>query len=416
MNIPVDCIYEWISGLFPDNLIYRFYPYGSKDLKSLTLLDDRWHDEVIKDVYNFVKRIMIICHDQEPLDFESYQLSTKEIQQNISAQAKSQGYTDKFISILTETKRCEHRIQYNLASCLTSNVNEKFILLHSEQRSSQLEKYGKIAVPAYWWSHAMLARDWYRFALFDPRLCTSSSFAFDFNIYARAWTNTREYRLHFLTKLLQTLTLQDCRITFARIENQLGFNEYSFKNQCFEKHPFLNDIPETHITSDASASYDYHHYNRCAIDVVLETLFDDQRLHLTEKTLRPIACGKPFILVSTVGSLQYLRGYGFETYGDLINEEYDLISDPVARIAEIIREMKRIKDLPGKAKKDFYEKCHQIAKLNQKHFFSEQFFLTLTDELRKNVDRANIHISNIKTKRKIDEIPVSLIMQRDITF
>jgi hypothetical protein len=49
---------------------------------------------------------------------------------------------------------------------------------------------------------------------------------------------------------------------------------------------------------------------------VAETVFDT-RIHLTEKTLRPIACGHPFILAAGPGSLKYLQTYGFRTFSPL---------------------------------------------------------------------------------------------------
>ena len=75
---------------------------------------------------------------------------------------------------------------------------------------------------------------------------------------------------------------------------------------------------------------------------MLETLFDDDRLQLTEKSLRPIACGQPFILAATHGSLQYLQNYGFKTFNDVFDESYDQIEDPVKRLKAIVALMVQI--------------------------------------------------------------------------
>jgi hypothetical protein len=71
-------------------------------------------------------------------------------------------------------------------------------------------------------------------------------------------------------------------------------------------------------------------------------LFDDDRLHLTEKSLRPIACKQPFILAATHGSLQYLKDYGFKTFDSVWDENYDTIEDPYQRMLAIIQLMKNI--------------------------------------------------------------------------
>ena len=57
----------------------------------------------------------------------------------------------------------------------------------------------------------------------------------------------------------------------------------------------------TGASSLASADFDIEDYNNTDIEVVLETLFDDTRWHLTEKALRPIACGQPFMFAATQG-------------------------------------------------------------------------------------------------------------------
>ena len=126
--------------------------------------------------------------------------------------------------------------------------------------------------------------------------------------------------------------------------------------------------------------YNAQHYQQCAIDVVTETLFDDNRLHLTEKILRPIACGKPFILAGTWGSLAYLREYGFQTFGDLIDESYDTVKDPVRRLQAIARVMRNIARMPASRRQTLYQAMQTIADFNRQHFFSDDFATQLNNE------------------------------------
>jgi hypothetical protein len=120
---------------------------------------------------------------------------------------------------------------------------------------------------------------------------------------------------------------------------------------------------------------------------VLETLFDDCRWHLTEKSLRPIACGKPFILAATPGSLEYLRTYGFETFNGLIDESYDTIIDSKDRLTAIIVEMKRIAMLDINTKQVLYAKLHKIAQRNKQRFFNGLFDQVI-EEYKTNLDQA----------------------------
>jgi hypothetical protein len=118
---------------------------------------------------------------------------------------------------------------------------------------------------------------------------------------------------------------------------------------------------------------------------VLETLFDDSRLHLTEKILRPIACGKPFILVSTRGSLEYLRSYGFQTFGDFIDESYDTIVDPMERLHAIIKVMSTISNMKETSKKKLWKNMNQVCQHNKTRFFSDSFAHDIQHELHTNV-------------------------------
>ena len=122
--------------------------------------------------------------------------------------------------------------------------------------------------------------------------------------------------------------------------------------------------------------------------MVLETLFDDNRLHLTEKSLRPIACRQPFILAATHGSLQYLRDYGFKTFDSIWNETYDTIEDPYQRMQAIIKLLREITTWSDVQRRDSIQRMQQITDHNHKHFFSEEFSDLVINELRTNMAKS----------------------------
>ena len=108
-------------------------------------------------------------------------------------------------------------------------------------------------------------------------------------------------------------------------------------------------------------------------------------LFRSEKSLRPIAVGKPFILVSTPGSLEYLKSYGFETFSPWINENYDTIVDPVERLNAIAGEMQRLNNLEPNEYCTLLENCHAIAVRNKQRFFSTSFFNDVVQEYKENM-------------------------------
>jgi hypothetical protein len=212
-----------------------------------------------------------------------------------------------------------------------------------------------------------------------------------FLIYNRAWSNTREYRLRF-TELLIHLNLQEhCKTSINPIEPELGihYDSHQFRNPVWRPQTVLeNHFPINTAHSHYSANFDIEDYESTDIEVVLETLFDDDRLHLTEKSLRPIAVGQPFILAATQGSLEYLRSYGFKTFGDVWDESYDLVQDPAERLIQIAELMKYISTwLPHQRERNMAQ-AQAIADYNRQHFFSQDFFNLVANELKINLASA----------------------------
>lgn len=380
MYIPLDNLYFWVSNVIDDILIYRFYPHGSRNLSDLEFDGSdkshwSWRD--------FMESVPVVAHDQEPLDFDSHQLDWKQCR---DLHRYTWSYTDFYRLQENNQKFWEIKAKRGLGATVKPNLNDLTILLHSEKNSPQLEKYRSQGfVDAYWWSHGIIARDWYRFAQHDPRLTYGNEYQFDFNVYARAWSGTREYRLKFLDLLLSKNLVPQSRITFWYTDEGTHYKTHQFRNRDFRLINDLSEIPSHKSTSCKSAEYDIAHYNSCAIDVVLETLYDDERWHLTEKILRPIACGKPFMLAGPAGSLQYLRSYGFKTFDGIIDEHYDTISNPLARLESITDAMRKISDKSPEEKQQTWAAMRDICEFNRAHFFSQAFADQVVGELRENL-------------------------------
>ena len=368
MFIPVDQLHQYFDTLIDhDLIIYRFWPHGSKEIKHLTLLHQY-------SMLGIAVNPIMICHDQEPLNYSMY--SASQIQGLWNSTAGSEwppGFAEFWES-------------RNLRSACEVNIYDQCLLLHSERRSTNLQQYQAAGfVPVYAWSHGFIARDWYRYAEVDPLLRHRCNPTLDFNIYSRAWTGSREYRLRLLAMI--TDIAHHCRVTFSSCDADIHYQKYRFVNKKFDinRTDLVNFYGDSEITSTASATYNVEHYQQCAIDVVMETLFDDSRLHLTEKILRPVACGKPFILAGTWGSLAYLRNYGFQTFGHLIDESYDTVQDPVRRLQAIARVMRDIARMPAARRQKLYQAMQIIADYNRQHFFSDDFAKQLNDEYLANM-------------------------------
>jgi hypothetical protein len=268
------------------------------------------------------------------------------------------------------------------------NIFSKNILLHSEKNSTDLEKYQKHnqLILVYYWSHALIARDWFRYAEHEQFEKNIRKF---FLIYNRAWSGSREYRLKFTDLIIEHDMSDQCLTFFNSNDGTEHYRDHKFKNSIWRPHHVLeNYFGPTQATATASADFATTDYNSTDIEVVLETLFTDGRLHLTEKSLRPIACAQPFILAAAHGSLQYLRDYGFQTFDTVWDETYDTIQDPYHRMLAIIRLMRSICDWTPEERLKKRQLLQDIARYNQKHFFSKEFFNIVTDELQGNLSWA----------------------------
>jgi hypothetical protein len=122
------------------------------------------------------------------------------------------------------------------------------------------------------------------------------------------------------------------------------------------------------------------------IYVVTETAGSGRRLHLTEKIFKPICLQMPFLLISTANSLEYLRSYGFQTFGDFWDESYDQETDDQIRVQRAAEVMKKLHDMPPKSRRDLWHATHDVVQHNFNHFYHGGFERVLWEELEQMLD------------------------------
>jgi len=359
MSVPTSNLYDFVHQVLESRFLLRyFYPWGEKQLENIiehteSIYKDNPPGNWTESDPNARRYAPIVmCHDQEPLDFDLY----------------NDGYAQ-----LPNSNTDDSKLQdLNLRKSFSSNLSDKWILLHSELNSEQVQRYNDTGIfkCAYWWSHAMIARDWYRFAQHDHRLKQHMPKIANWLVYARATSGKRGYRTDFLNHL-QTVD-----------SVQIGSVD--------------TNKP---VSSASSAEYDWEDYTQTKCSIVLETVYDN-RIHLTEKTLRPIACGHPFMVLSGPGTLTYLRKMGFNTFSPLIDESYDLETDPSKRMQMVINEMNRINNLSEKYQQYIWKQCEAITTYNKNYFFTQQFHNKILNELKDNVEEVGMPAVTWQTVQK----------------
>ena len=93
---------------------------------------------------------------------------------------------------------------------------------------------------------------------------------------------------------------------------------------------------------------------------------------ITEKTNKPIACGKPFIVFSTPYFLADLRSLGYETYAPFIDESYDTEEDNHKRLNMIVAEIERIVNLPTEQYHELLKNCLVVAERNRQRLLDKK--------------------------------------------
>jgi hypothetical protein len=107
---------------------------------------------------------------------------------------------------------------------------------------------------------------------------------------------------------------------------------------------------------------------RCYTDtwfsLVSETIFDYPHSFRTEKIYKPILMAHPFVVAANRGYLRDLQNAGFQTFDSIIDESYDQIDCPHARIKRIIE---TVRYLVKGGPEHFWEASRDICKYNQQH-------------------------------------------------
>jgi hypothetical protein len=78
---------------------------------------------------------------------------------------------------------------------------------------------------------------------------------------------------------------------------------------------------------------------------------------ITEKTVKNLYVGKPFIMMGAVGSLAKIRSFGFQTFSPWIDETYDTVENIHLRLAAVKGEIDR---LASKSLSELHEIQRQI--------------------------------------------------------
>lgn len=270
----------------------------------------------------------------------------------------------------------------------------------------------------YFFYHGFAALDWYRDTQHIAQRQPKNAFLSFNHIFGQ-----RSYRLALLARLLDKNIAHKGSISFHATVEQV-WAELQDPDTRLSRPSVdliqnnissLTDLPwrldNVLINGDLSARCGHQEYDlwqNSLWHLVNETVFYDQKLHLTEKIFKPIVSHRPFILVAAPGNLKYLRSYGFETFGQWIDESYDDIQDPDQRLDAISHQITLFAHMSPDDLLDVYHDMMPVLEHNKQHFFGH-FRKIIVEELVNNFDQC-IRIWN---NARIDGRELNMITDLD---
>jgi hypothetical protein len=224
------------------------------------------------------------------------------------------------------------------------------IIIHSEAQSKNVEilknTYGYKS--DYYFFHGWAALDWYRGYnhSFLSQQWIDREFDHAFICPNNIVGGQRNHRLRLLSALGQRECINQNLISFPAICPYDGKSV----EELFQSHslPFPKNLSLPLIIDHDHNHASYSHRidfwaqaMRCFCHVITETVYDDRRIHITEKTFKPIVLQQPFLMIGNRGSLKYLRDYGFQTFGNLWDESYDDLDEQhrISAVADICQDI-----------------------------------------------------------------------------
>ena len=117
-------------------------------------------------------------------------------------------------------------------------------------------------------------------------------------------------------------------------------------------------------------------YKQCFCAVVTESEYFRPTGSLSEKTINAIKAGRPFILVSSPTSIEFLHKLGFKTFNDFWDESYDQETDHEKRFIKVLD---LIKELDNKSLSELQYMYRSMTEILE-HNFDNLYKLRIYDK------------------------------------
>ena len=145
----------------------------------------------------------------------------------------------------------------------------------------------------------------------------------------RAYNNNEKAFLYAVDALIEGTYRHSKTKLLEFYENYNSMESFSYD---------IVDIKQVNTASNLNVKL----HNETFVNIVTETLFNNDSVFISEKLFKPILCCQPFVIVGSPGYLEKLKELGFETFSDIWDESYDLEENTTERFAKIVDVLEEI--------------------------------------------------------------------------
>jgi hypothetical protein len=275
-------------------------------------------------------------------------------------------------------------VHTELISTVVNNISDWYFtpgqrFFVTSERSNTVNRYtqGMNATSIYYFFHAIAANEWYhQYRWNRPEYVDHQHLYITYN---HLITTYRAHRIDLVSRLYNKNLISQGLVSFkcpnqddlARAINDCQWytgESLGIFNQ--EKHNLKTlTIDTDSVNGTLSANVDFDSSRKAFVQIVTETDFYKDKLHLTEKVFKPIVAGQPFLLLAGQGNLSYLREYGFQTFGNYWDESYDRIADPGHRVGAVVKITEDLANLTHTQQQNMRRDMQPIIEHNFNHLF-----------------------------------------------
>jgi hypothetical protein len=170
----------------------------------------------------------------------------------------------------------------------------------------------------------------------------------------------RKHRVELYNKLMDAKVLDNSIYTFTMLKEPIRLDK---------KYELPGIEPKDYPRFGKDQDIYELPYIDTVCSIVSETNDNDYEVFMTEKIWKPIMAQQVFVVHGNYLYLQRLKEIGFKTFGNYIDESYDLEQDPEKRINKIVS---LCKDLKTKNWQDIYLQTKALRKHNYDTLFNKE--------------------------------------------